>query len=84
MPALRTCPRGSAARRGHAVSAREVEWPRRCENVAIVFAVHYEEEFETICKRGLDASPTKELLIEESLMRPQKMGKTTLQKLGSS
>ena len=26
------------------------------------------EEFETICKRGLDASPTKELLIEESLL----------------
>ncbi|MGM3262642.1 hypothetical protein ACS22S_27045, partial [Klebsiella pneumoniae] len=25
-----------------------------------------EEEFETICKRGLEASPTKELLIEES------------------
>ncbi|MEG1323850.1 MAG: carbamoyl-phosphate synthase large subunit, partial [Janthinobacterium sp.] len=27
-----------------------------------------EEEFETICKRGLEASPTKELLIEESLL----------------
>ncbi len=27
-----------------------------------------EEEFETICKRGLEASPTKELLIEESLI----------------
>ena len=26
------------------------------------------EEFETICKRGLEASPTKELLIEESLL----------------
>ena len=26
------------------------------------------EEFETICKRGLEASPTKELLIEESLI----------------
>jgi carbamoyl-phosphate synthase large subunit len=26
------------------------------------------EEFETICKRGLDLSPTKELLIEESLI----------------
>jgi carbamoyl-phosphate synthase large subunit len=26
------------------------------------------EEFETICKRGLDASPTHELLIEESLL----------------
>ena len=26
------------------------------------------EEFETICKRGLHASPTKELLIEESLL----------------
>jgi carbamoyl-phosphate synthase large subunit len=26
------------------------------------------EEFETICKRGLEASPTKELLIEESLV----------------
>ncbi len=26
------------------------------------------EEFETICKRGLQASPTKELLIEESLL----------------
>ncbi len=27
-----------------------------------------EEEFETICKRGLEASPTRELLIEESLL----------------
>jgi len=27
-----------------------------------------EEEFETICNRGLDASPTKELLIEESVI----------------
>ena len=27
-----------------------------------------EEEFETICKRGLEASPTTELLIEESLI----------------
>ncbi|MFZ6846415.1 carbamoyl-phosphate synthase large subunit [Undibacterium sp. RuTC16W] len=27
-----------------------------------------EEEFETICKRGLEASPTSELLIEESLI----------------
>jgi carbamoyl-phosphate synthase large subunit len=27
-----------------------------------------EEEFETICKRGLEASPTNELLIEESLI----------------
>ncbi len=27
-----------------------------------------EEEFETICKRGLEASPTSELLIEESLL----------------
>jgi carbamoyl-phosphate synthase large subunit len=27
-----------------------------------------EEEFETICERGLDASPTKELLIEESVI----------------
>jgi len=27
-----------------------------------------DEEFEVICKRGLDASPTKELLIEESLI----------------
>jgi carbamoyl-phosphate synthase large subunit len=26
------------------------------------------EEFETICRRGLEASPTKELLIEESLL----------------
>ena len=26
------------------------------------------EEFNTICERGLDASPTKELLIEESLL----------------
>ncbi|MEN9315290.1 MAG: carbamoyl-phosphate synthase large subunit, partial [Pseudomonadota bacterium] len=26
------------------------------------------EEFETICKRGLEASPTRELLIEESLI----------------
>ena len=26
------------------------------------------EEFETICKRGIEASPTKELLIEESLL----------------
>jgi carbamoyl-phosphate synthase large subunit len=26
------------------------------------------EEFETICKRGLEASPTKELLIDESLL----------------
>ncbi|NBO15473.1 MAG: carbamoyl-phosphate synthase large subunit [Betaproteobacteria bacterium] len=26
------------------------------------------EEFETICKRGLEASPTRELLIEESLL----------------
>ena len=26
------------------------------------------EEFETICKRGLEASPTSELLIEESLL----------------
>ena len=26
------------------------------------------EEFETICRRGLDASPTRELLIEESLL----------------
>jgi carbamoyl-phosphate synthase large subunit len=26
------------------------------------------EEFETICKRGLEASPTNELLIEESLL----------------
>src|ERR1700682_3441353 len=26
------------------------------------------EEFETICERGLDASPTKELLIEESVI----------------
>ena len=26
------------------------------------------DEFETICKRGLEASPTKELLIEESLL----------------
>jgi carbamoyl-phosphate synthase large subunit len=26
------------------------------------------EEFEEICKRGLDLSPTKELLIEESLI----------------
>jgi len=26
------------------------------------------EEFDTICKRGLEASPTKELLIEESLL----------------
>jgi len=26
------------------------------------------EEFETICKRGIEASPTKELLIEESLI----------------
>src|ERR1700743_295057 len=26
------------------------------------------EEFETICRRGLEASPTKELLIEESLI----------------
>ncbi len=26
------------------------------------------EEFETICRRGIDASPTKELLIEESLI----------------
>ncbi|HEX4330772.1 MAG TPA: carbamoyl-phosphate synthase large subunit [Usitatibacter sp.] len=27
-----------------------------------------EEEFETICNRGLDASPTKELLVEESVI----------------
>jgi carbamoyl-phosphate synthase large subunit len=27
-----------------------------------------EEEFETICHRGLEASPTKELLIEESVI----------------
>ena len=27
-----------------------------------------EEEFETICKRGIEASPTSELLIEESLL----------------
>ncbi|MGT2493816.1 ATP-binding protein [Cupriavidus basilensis] len=26
------------------------------------------EEFEEICKRGLDLSPTRELLIEESLL----------------
>ena len=26
------------------------------------------EEFITICERGLDASPTKELLIEESML----------------
>ena len=26
------------------------------------------EEFETICRRGLEASPTSELLIEESLL----------------
>src|SRR5690606_32661566 len=26
------------------------------------------EEFETICRRGLEASPTNELLIEESLL----------------
>src|SRR3546814_12942157 len=26
------------------------------------------EEFESICRRGLEASPTKELLIEESLL----------------
>ncbi len=29
---------------------------------------YHPEEFETICKRGLDLSPTKELLIEESLI----------------
>jgi carbamoyl-phosphate synthase large subunit len=29
---------------------------------------YHAEEFETICKRGLEASPTKELLIEESLV----------------
>jgi len=30
--------------------------------------IAYAEEFETICKRGLEASPTSELLIEESLI----------------
>ena len=29
---------------------------------------YHPEEFETICKRGLEASPTNELLIEESLL----------------
>src|SRR5215210_3799186 len=40
------------------------------------------EEFETICKRGLEASPTSELLIEESLLGWKEFEMEVLREIG--